>query len=141
MPSCLSPGLCQTVIFVLGAQDLFIELADAGLGYRLDEDDVIWQVHARKARAQVIQDFFLRQAVLIVRFGHHAGQRTFLPFRMRDGDNGRFQHFRMRHNHVFQLLAGNPFTTAFYQVLGAVNDQDIALRIDGDHIACAEPAF
>ena len=53
---CVALRFCWAVHFVAAAQDFFVELADAGFGNGVNEDDVVRKPPFGDARAQVFEE-------------------------------------------------------------------------------------
>ena len=45
----------------------------------------------------------------------------------------------MGHDRVLQLHAGDPLSAALHQIFRAIDDLNVALRVDGHDVAGAEP--
>src|SRR5712691_11557378 len=88
---------------ILAAQHLFIELADAGLGDGLHELYAVGQPPLRYLRAQVLDDFILRNLPGVIRFHHHKGPWAFIPPGMRQADHAGVQPPGMTHDQIFQV--------------------------------------
>src|ERR1035437_10898625 len=89
----------------------------------------------------MFEEFCLRQIVLKFGFDYNASQRAFLAFGMRNRDHRSLQHFGIRHDGVFQILARDPLAAALDQILGAVNDLHEALSVNRDDVSGPEPAI
>jgi len=66
--------------------------------------------------------------------------RAFIPFLVPCGDSGGIGDRRMRDGDIFKFNRRNPFATGFDDVLGAVADDHIAIRINRRHITAIKPA-
>src|SRR5207245_6888017 len=119
------------------AEHLLVELADARLGYRVDDLDGVGQRPPGELRAQEVDDLAELQGA--ARLGHHAGQRALDPLRVRDGDDRCLQPLRMAHAELFDVDARHPLAPRLDQVLGPVGDLDVALRVDRGDVPGAEP--
>ena len=71
---------------------------------------------------------------------HDDGERPLDPFRMRHGDHRRFLHGGVAHEGVLHRDRADPLAARLDQVLGAVGQVQVPLRVDGDHVAGLEPA-
>src|SRR5713101_8792312 len=76
---------------IFAAQHLLIEFADAGLGDGLHELYAVGQPPLRYLRAQVLDDFILRNLPGVIWFYHHKGPWAFIPLGMRQADHAGFQ--------------------------------------------------
>src|SRR2546423_436990 len=62
-----------------------------------------------------------------------------VPFRVRQADHGGLEDLGMGHDRVLQLDRGDPLAARLDDVLGSVDDHDVAVRCDPGHVAGAEP--
>ena len=89
---------------------------------------------------EVFEDLLFGNGVTVLRQRSHACQRTLLPFGMMNANHCCFGNFWVAHDQVFEVNTGDPLTTAFDQVLGAVHDLDEAFGVDGGDVARSKPA-
>src|SRR5690606_30676355 len=71
---------------------------------------------------------------------HRDVERALVPFRMRHGDHRRLDDTGAAERLVFHIDRGDPFAARFDDVLGAVGDLHIAIRIERADITRGEPA-
>src|SRR6266511_2460480 len=127
----------ELVIRVTGAQDLLVELADAGLRDLVDE---------RPPLGQLPLGHLVGEERLEVGGGdsralraHDTRQRSLVPSRIGDADHRRLDNLGMRHELVLELDRRDPLAARLDDVLGAVGDLDEAVLVDAADVAGAQP--
>ena len=77
---------------------------------------------------------------LLAGLEHHAGERPLAPLRVGDRDHRRFRHRGVRHQQVLHVDRADPLAARLDQVLGAVGDAHVAVRVERGDVAGAQPA-
>src|SRR3972149_3838368 len=121
------------------AEDLLVELAHGGLGDGVHEDHLIGEPPLGDLGAQELQDLFLRERALPLGPGDDAGERALHPLGVGDGDDGGLQDLRVGHEHALHIDRRDPLAAGLDQVLGAVGDLVVPLRVDRDDVPRPEP--
>ncbi len=124
----------------------FWNLAGRGLWQRSEDDRARYFVMREMVTAP--GDDILgreRRPRRIRRRGRRRGQgderaRAFAPFRIRAGDDRGFHDRRMAVKRLLDLERGNVFAARDDDVLGAILDLDIAVRVHDREVAGVEPA-
>src|SRR4051812_2582784 len=119
------------------AQDEFLNLPGRGLRQR-PEYNVVRRLEMGQALAAERDDVggIGMGAVL----EHHKGARRLAPLRVRSRDNGGFEHRRVAVQHVLDLDRRDVLAARDDDVLRAVLDLDITVRVGNGEIAGMEPA-
>src|SRR6185312_8345237 len=106
----LGQGLdLQVALGVPPAQHLLVELADAGLGYLVDEGPALGHLPVRDPAGEEL----LQHGGVDRRAGleHHRGQGTLAPLGVRDAHDGGLDDVRVGHQRVLQVNRADPLTT------------------------------
>src|SRR5438034_98610 len=134
----VASGVPRLPALVALAQHFLVELADARLGHRVDDLDVVRQRPLGDLGPEVVDDLGRIEPRAGLR--HDARQRPLDPLRVRHGDDGRLEDLRVRHDHVLEVDARDPLAAGLDQVLRAVGDLHVALGVDRRDVARPEPA-
>ena len=97
--------------------------------------------HLANRGSRIRQDLVFGDTILKLGLRNDHGERPLLPLGMLHRDHRGFQNLRMAHDGVLQIDARDPFAAALDHVLGAIDQLHVAFRIDGGHVAGAEPAI
>ena len=62
------------MILIPFPQNLFVKFAHAGLGYLVDEYNIVWHPPGRELASDEIQNFGLLEFALSIGVGYHTGQ-------------------------------------------------------------------
>src|SRR5712692_3578218 len=111
-------------------------LAGAALGKALDELDGLGNLETREVLAAVIENFTLGGRVAVVQGDERLGDLA--PGIVRHRYDGAFEHGGMLVEDPLDLRGGNVLSAAQHHVLDAVDDEDVALLVDGGEIAGRE---
>ncbi len=103
----------------------------------VDEHDVVGDLPLRQLAREEFEDRRLGRLPAVAWMDDQ--QRSLLPHGMRDCDDRGFKNVRMRHREVLDLDGGNPLAARLDDVLEAIRELDVAVRIDGADIARSEP--
>ncbi len=120
------------------AQAVFQNLAGGAQGNGRDEDHIVRDHPFGHLAFVELQQLVALQRVAFAL--DHDQQRPFVPLRVGAGDAGGHGHGRVGHGDVFQFDGADPFAAGLDHVLGAVGDLDVAVGVDGDHVARGKPA-
>ena len=88
--------------------------------------------------AEELEHLGLRQA--LARLHDHARERALDPPLVGHADHRGLGHLGVGHDLVLQLDRADPLAARLHQVLGAVDEADVALGADHGHVARAQPA-
>src|SRR5262249_48444883 len=121
------------IVAELLAQDLLIELADAGPGQRRHEHDLIRNGVARYnplARVFLQSRLDLAVADRTALLEHHDGKGAFGPLRIRNADDRSFAHAGVLENEILDIERGDPFAAGLDNVFEPIGDFQIAIGAD-----------
>ena len=119
-------------------QRRFQQLASRGMGQAGDKDELIRQLPLSELADQKRMQFLRGDLATFLEDDNR--ERSFLPLGMGGGDHRCLHHRRVGDKSILHVHGADPFPSGLDQILGAVGDLHIALDIDGDDIAGAEPA-
>src|SRR3984957_14934385 len=114
-------------VTVLSAQRLLVELADACLGQRFNEQDLLRNGEFRDlalfaVREDVSLDVLLAHGRRHLRITHDERERPFSPSDIFDADHRAFRHADSACDDVFKLERGDPLASGLDDVLDAIDN-------------------
>src|SRR3954454_1315238 len=121
------------------AQRCLEDFSGRGMRNAVDEHDVVGHPPLGDLAIHELQDVLPRGALALLEL--HDQQRTLVPFRMIDPDDGRFRDSGMPHRQIFQVDRRNPLTAGLDHILGTVRDPHVSVAVDGGDVAGVEIAF
>src|ERR1700733_8877134 len=114
-------------VTVLSAQRFLVELADACLGQRFNEQDLLRNGELRDlplfaVREDVSLNVLLAHRRRGLRITHNQRKRPFSPSGIFNADHRGFRHAGSARDQVFKLERGDPFTSGLDDVLDAIDN-------------------
>src|SRR6266478_5627377 len=128
---------CFLVLPVSFAQVLFQDFSRSGLWQAFIKVDRVWAFVMGQARTAEFNQLAL--VCMRPQFQDHERLWHFAPLFVRYRNHRRLQNPRMGHERLFHLERRYVFTAADDDVFLAVHDQQVAVFINGGHVAGMEP--
>src|SRR5438128_3120519 len=128
----------KLVVLHLLTQRELGELAGRGVRQLGDEHHVVGHPPLGDLAFVELEQFFAGD--ILARLLHRHHDRPLVPFRMLDTDHRGLGDRRVCHRDVLEIDRADPFAARLDHVLRAVGDLDVAVGVDGAHVARGEPA-
>src|SRR5574339_206986 len=129
--------LIKTEILELLPQGELGELAGRGMRKLVHENQVVGHPPLGDLALVELEHFLLRD--LLAGLLHHHHDRALVPFRVAHADHRGLGDRRVRDRDVLQVDRADPLAAGLDHVLRAVGDLDVAVGVDGAHVAGGEP--
>src|SRR5690606_19687013 len=127
----------EVAVGVAGAKGLLVELADAGLGDLVDEGPALGQLPLGELACEEVAEFGGGGGGAV---GQDDGaQGALVPLLVGDADDGGLGDGGVAHDGVLQVDRGDPLAAGLDDVLGAVNQGQVAVGGDLADVAGAQP--
>src|SRR5580698_2733396 len=121
------------------SQRIFLYLAHGISRQLLEQQYPFWYLVPREPRTDGINDASLRQAG--VGLANDNCRYSLAKIRMRNPEDGAFQHASQRIQLQLDLLGVDIVATADHEILCAADDMDIAVSVDPTEISGFKPAI